>query len=470
MSRDGARGWSTDFAVEASPHAGEHLDGNQIAYAGAAGDLDGDGWVDVYVTHYEDFNVGAVFADAIYRNAGGAGLQVAGQVPRAMAGRGVEIADYDGDGDPDVYVSNYRLRENMLFGNDGNGGLTELDEDVGAAGAWAHTISSSLGDLDGDGDLDILVGNFAHPGQPKPAVLLNEGGVFEEVADNGIEWVESYASFALADYDNDGDLDLFVTTVYAGDNGRLYRNRGDATFEDVTADVGLEGQAQGYGLSLGDLDGDGIIDAFIGGTQEANVFLGEGDGGHSVQVTLVGDGVGVNAAAIGARVTAEVGGLIVVREVQGGGNGGDRGGSPLRVHLGVGDWAEDVELEIRWPWAETCTYVVEIDTHSTLTYEAGCDGSGETGTESDSGDETSGGASEGDDGAGTTGVVDTTSGEPGAGSTGEPATAADENEAHEGCGCRGGRAPPVWSWLVLPIGPLARRRLVSPGRPRSCRG
>jgi hypothetical protein len=447
---DGSRGFVLDVPVEPSPHAGMHTTGAQIAYAGAAADFDGDGWVDVYVTQYEDYDIGKFFADVVYGNAQGEGLVVAGQVPRALAGRGVEVADYDGDGDPDVYVANYRLRENFLIDNDGQGGLREIQEEVGAAGEWAHTISSAFGDLDGDGDLDLVIGNFSHPGQPGPAVLRNEiatQGRFVDVADHGIEWQESYASFALADYDNDGDLDLFITTVYPGDHGRLYRNRGDATFEDLSAQEGLGEQAEGYGLALGDIDGDGTIDALLGGTQPAHVYLGEPSEGHWLQLRLRGDGVSVNAAAIGARVIVRAGDRMVVREVQAGGNGGDRGGSPLRLHFGLGAHEGAVEIEVRWPWAETCLYEVEVDQLATIEYEPRCDGGSETGGS------TGGAASSGDDTS--TGGIDldtTTTADP----TTETADATtgpgqDPAPADEGCGCRHGGGGAAVAFVLVPL-------------------
>jgi hypothetical protein len=435
-------------SVEPNPSAG--LDTEGPAASGAAAlDVDGDGWLDLYMTNYE--GPGMVwFRDVLYVNDGAGRLQVAAEIPDpAYPGRGVTSGDFDEDGDPDLYVSNYRLVWNYLWRNNGAGGIVDEAEALGATGGNAHTISSAFGDLDGDGHLDILVGNFAHPGQPEIKVLLNEvvdGGAFVDTGNGGIAWQESHAGVALGDWDADGDLDVFVTTVYPGDHGRLHRNEGDATFVDATEEEGLTGQDQGYSVAWADVDGDGHLDVWLGGQQQNHLFLAQDRTGHWLQIDLRGDGQIVNAAAIGARVTVQAGARTIVREVQA--EGGERGASDLRVHLGLGVHADPVEVEVRWPWAETCSYPATPDAVVEIVYEPGCDGGGgdetgedgeETGSETDTGT---------DGGGGSAGTVDETGGEADAGAS---------DDAGAGCGCRDGDPPAgLWTWALVPG--LSRRR------------
>jgi hypothetical protein len=449
-------------AVAPSPYAGQHQGGSQIPYAGAAADFNGDGWIDLYMTEYEDGTGGTFtpFPDLYYMNDGTGRFEIVAETP-AFQGRGVTASDYDGDGDPDIYVSNYRLNRNFLWRNEGNGNITQVADDLGAEGSWGHTISSAFGDLNGDGNIDILVGNFAHPGQPTIMLLLNDleaSGQFVDVEDShGITWQESYASVACQDYDNDGDLDTFITTVYAGDNGRLYRNRGDGWHDDVTAEEGLAGQTEGYGLSWADVNEDGILDIYLGGQQTGHLFLGEPNGNHFLRLRFEGDGEVVNRAAIGTRVRVETGDLLLVREVQAGGTGGDRGASDMVMHLGLGDNAGPVDIEVRWPWAETCVYHSEVDTTLTITYDPDAPECAEpdTDTATDTGSETT-----------TSGPSATTSDTTPTGTNDETSTTtatltgtteATAESGESGCGCSSATPPPWWLALTLPLLPSRRR-------------
>ena len=324
------------------------------------GDWDGDGFLDLYVGGYES---PGYEPDAILHNNGGASFTVSWQEPAGFRpGRGIASCDFDRDGDMDVYVSNYRLEQNMLWRNDGTGVFTDVAASFGALGGNAHTISSVWGDLDNDGFFDLFVGNFAHPGQPESQFLQNlgpSGGYHfaDRSATAALAFQESYASATLGDYDNDGDLDLFLTTVYdetqttggVENHAVLYRNNGNWLFEDVTEEEGLLGIETTYQAAFADFDRDGDLDLAAGG----KFLVNTGNRMHWLEVRLSGNPPAVNASAIGAQVKIQLGARTLVRQV--GGWAGEGNQNALVLHFGLGAWGDPVDLEVFWPNGATET-------------------------------------------------------------------------------------------------------------------
>ena len=317
-------------------------------------DMDNDGYLDLYVAGYEIWQK-AVYPDALYRNMGGKDF-VTHTLPkvRNMSARGVSAADFDADGDVDVYVSNYRLFPNRLWRNDGEGKFIEIATPSstagdGGLGAWGHTIGSAWGDLDNDGYLDLFVGNFSHPPayQDRPKFLRNRGPdgkfAFEDKSSGaGLHWQESYASPALADYDNDGHLDLFFTTVYAGNTSVLYRNNGNWKFTNTTAPSGIR-TAQTYQSAWCDFDKDGDLDLASGG----KLWRNRGNSNKWLAVQLEGTGK-VNRAAIGTTVRLKVGEQILTRHVNS--STGEGNQNSLTLHFGLGpNPPKELEAIVLWP-------------------------------------------------------------------------------------------------------------------------
>jgi len=329
----------------------------------AFGDFTGDGFLDLYVGGYENWDLGAYYPDVLMVNNGGQSFDIAwtqgndavitGGNPRPA--RGVHPFDYDEDGDLEIYVSNYRLEPNPLWENDGEGNITDVSNTTGSTGGYGHTIGSAIGDLDNDGHLDIFVGNFSHSWwvQPGARFLRNTGPSgnynFQQMldwdyhGDNRSEWQESYASGSLADYDNDGYLDLYFTTVYGGDNARLYRNNGGVwDFNNVTSSEGLDGQPSTYQAAWADYDNDGDLDLATSGT----LYRNDTTGNNWLQVSLRGDGNNVSTTAIGAVVRAQINGETVARQVDGGSGQGNQNSQIL--HFGLGSSSQPIPLEITW--------------------------------------------------------------------------------------------------------------------------
>jgi formylglycine-generating enzyme required for sulfatase activity len=336
-------------------------------------DFDNNGYLDLYVGGYEN---GGYQPDFMLSNNQGAVFVVTWEEPLVppdnvvFPGRGVTACDFDQDGDQDVYVSNYRLEANYLWQNDGNGGINDVAQTCGVAGtydgwrwSYGHSIGSAWGDMDNDGYIDLFVGNFSHPDswQDRARFYRNLGPgdnwQFAQMWElTGKAWEESYASPALGDYDNDGDLDLYYSTVYSGDNARLWRNNGNWSFTDVTDAEGLGGMPKTYQAAWADIDNDGDLDLASGG----RIYVNLGNSNHWLKVRLRGDGVTVNRSAIGAQVRIVLsGGIVITRQVEGG--TGECNQNDLTLHFGLGVHSEPVDLEIFWPNGNVQHVITPID-------------------------------------------------------------------------------------------------------------
>ena len=337
------------------------------------GDFDGDGWLDLYVGGYE---APGYQPDCIYRNTcEGTFVKVWQTRGKPLPARGITAADFDEDGDLDIYVSNYRLVPNLLWRNNGRGVFADVarahgvDGD-GGLGAWGHTIGSAWGDLDNDGHLDLFAGNFSHSPayQDRPKFYRNRGPKhgfrFEDRSKRaGLAWQESFASPTLGDFDNDGRLDMYNSTVYPRDHGVLYRNNGDWTFTNVTPRLGATVKGT-YQAAWADYDSDGDLDLVTGG----RLFRNQQRTGHWLKVRLRGDGRTVNRDAIGAQVRVRLGLYTLTRQVEGAtgeGNQNDRA-----LHLGLGKQNRPLQLTIQWPNGTSQTLGTRPDRSITVEYRA----------------------------------------------------------------------------------------------------
>jgi hypothetical protein len=337
----------------------------KVSRGSAWGDYDGDGFIDLYVGGYEVWP-DKEYPDAVYRNVGGKSFkEVWRSEGKPLRARGITAADFDEDGDLDVYVSNYRLQPNLLWLNKGDGKFEEVAAAYGVAGdgdlgAWGHTVGSCWGDLDDDGHLDLFVGNFSHPAeyQDRPKFMKNLGpkGGFhfeDKSAAAGLRWQESFVSPALGDYDNDGDLDLFFSTFYPGDKSVLYRNEGKWAFSEVTNEAGVSSERT-YQAVWVDFDNDGDLDLLTGG----NLFRNSGNGNHWLKVQLEGAG-NVNRSAIGAQVRLKLGEKTLMRQVES--STGEGNQQELVLHFGLGSQSGPVELTVTWPEGSTQKVTTEVD-------------------------------------------------------------------------------------------------------------
>jgi hypothetical protein len=361
--------------------------------AGAAfSDVDGDGDLDLYVAGYVDFTIETHkscgdesrgiraychpehyrgVGDRLFLNRGGGsfrdGTEASGLAPGGQPGLGVVVADFDDDGRPDIYVAN-DAKPNFFFRNQGVGEDGQVTfEDLSLLSGASHSgrgkaeggMGVAAGDADGDGRLDIVVTNFE---LEVNAFYRNTGdGLFTDyrfIAGLGEPSFRMLAfGVALAELDNDGDLDLVVANGHILDNAneiaehsqyaqpnQVFRNTGKGRFE-LVAVPGFARARVSRGLATGDLDRDGDLDLVITNSNDAaTVWENRIEKGSWLQVDLV-PRPGRDAGAVGARIALESGGKRQIREVQSGGSYLSQ--HALTAHFGLPQRAE-FALEVRW--------------------------------------------------------------------------------------------------------------------------
>jgi hypothetical protein len=282
-------------------------------------------------------------------------------------GLGVVVGDYNDDGWPDVFVAN-DTTPNFLFHNDGQGAFREVALLAGVAvghdGKARAGMGTDFGDYDGDGRPDLVVTNHEFEAT---SLFRNLGrGLFaESTVESGIgPPTLPFVGFGTAflDYDNDRRLDLVIVNGHVVDNTvqfrpgsshsqrrLLLRNTGDRRFADVSrlAGPGFAVERVGRTLAAGDIDNDGDLDLLITNSGQA-VDLLRNDGGnraHAVLVRLVGRQS--NRDGIGAKLEVVTGSTTQLRQVKAGSS--YLGQNDLRVHVGLGGATQVDRLQVRWP-------------------------------------------------------------------------------------------------------------------------
>jgi hypothetical protein len=320
--------------------AGDAADPGQ-AQSSAWADYDLDGDLDAFVTFWNQPN-------KLFRNDGGGVFVDA--TPPVLAdtgkGTGAAWADFDRDGDSDLYAG-IRLG-GRLYRNEGGGSFTDVTtpalDKVGVTGV-------TWGDYDNDGDLDLylcrdLVSNYLLRNDSTPdtvvftfiyATALNNGG-------NG-------QGCSFLDYDNDMDMDLFVANAgvdnSTGDSNALIRNDRFDFFTDVSAGP-VAAVTNSRGIALADYDGDGFVDVYVANWLEPNQLLQNtmaSNGNHWLQVDLIGNGDS-NFYGVGARVRVMAGGRQQVQEISAG--SGLYSMNALTASFGLGT-NTTADVRVWWP-------------------------------------------------------------------------------------------------------------------------
>jgi hypothetical protein len=429
----------------------------------AAGDYDGDGWVDLYVIR------GDIGPNLLLHNKGDGTFEEVGAAAglTLRGGSGPIFVDIDGDGRLDLIVGGIDGARTHVFHNLGNGRFADVTDTANIRTDPMDVYSIAAGDYDRDGYLDLMTTHWASGTRPRlwhnngngtftevsaaaaglssgpaqifsftanftdinndgwPDILLsadfgtsqiyinNKNGTFTRTTNSVISDQNGMGS-AVGDYDNDGNLDWFVSSIfdlnpspaasYGTTGNRLYRNRGDGTFEDVTDKAGVRQGYWGWGASFSDFNNDGYLDIFhVNGfpgskfeTDPARLFVsngngtftqraeelgiadtGEGrgivvfdydhDGDLDVFITNAGQqtklyrndggnalhwldvrlqGVPPNTQAIGAKIYLTANGITQMREVRAGSNFVSE--NPTEAHFGLGS-ATSAVVRVVWP-------------------------------------------------------------------------------------------------------------------------
>jgi hypothetical protein len=362
-------------------------------------DADGDGWLDLYVASYIDTTLDEVLAarpslswrgletvavgpfglrgapDHFFRNVGGKrfvdATAAAGMEDKALGfGFAVRAADYNGDGRIDLYVAN-DSDPNYLYRNEGGGLFKEVATWSGAAldenGAAQASMGVAVGDVDGDGVLDLFTTNFS-----EDFSTLYHGlgdGLFEDVSKRSGVGLATYRPLswgaALADLDNDGAPELIVA------NGHIYpqidrhpeiigtyaqqplllenRSRpGQPLFRDASAEAGpgLEPKRSYRGLAVGDFDDDGRLDVLLTALDAPPALL-HNIGRTGSWLTVVCEGRHGEGDPLGTVVTVRAGGRSWSQDIASGDS--FLSSHDPRPHFGLGEAERVDEVDVRWP-------------------------------------------------------------------------------------------------------------------------
>jgi hypothetical protein len=370
------------------------VQGGGFSTGAAWADYDRDGNLDLFVARYVKTDVnhlpdparsfrgyrGVLFelpdtmegeTDLLFRNRGDGTFEEVSEKagvndPGKLHGMGVVWGDYDGDGWPDLYVTN-DFGRTFLYHNRHNGTFEEVGSPSGTGlgpdGQGYGNMAGDFGDFDRDGKLDLFVTRADN----QPASLYwNQGDYFLDIARKAgiasltmapVKWGTGFG-----DFDNDGWLDILVANgnfsslldtlpkeVRFAEPIQLFRNRGDLTFEEVADEAGLNtGRLYSRrGTAFGDINNDGKLDVVVfNANAPPSVFLNETtNSNHRVLFRLIG--TKSNRLAIGARVRVTTSKMTQIDEVRGGGSYNST--NDTRLHFGLGREATINKLEVLWP-------------------------------------------------------------------------------------------------------------------------
>lgn len=283
------------------------------------------------------------------------------EAPGPRYGLSVTTLDYDRDGWPDIYVA-VDSQASLLYRNKHDGTFEEVGLEAGVAlsedGREQAGMGTAVADYDGDGWPDLVKTNFI---DDLPNLYRNnrDGSFAEATVQAGLGKHTQFLGWgaAFVDYDSDGWPDIFMVNghvypkVKSGDYRQrriLYRNGGAGKFSDISELAGpaVMERTSGRGLAVGDYDNDGRPDLLISNMNEPlSLLRNNTTAGRSLTIRLVGQKS--NRSAIGAQVRLKVGQRILTGEVRSGSTFMSQG--DFRLHFGLGGVAAAESVEVQWP-------------------------------------------------------------------------------------------------------------------------
>ena len=392
LYRNNGDGTFTDVTKEAG------LDGDHLWATGAAfGDYDGDGWVDLFVSHYVEVHLNDLAAfgsseickymgidvqcgpiglkgspDNLYHNnRNGTFSDVSKKAgvsdEEHRYGLTAIWSDFDNDGKLDLFVTNDG-QPNYLYQGNGKGEFEEVGFTSGVglseSGARQANMGIAMGDYLHTGRMSLLISHFDNE---YAAFYRNDGGMsFTDVSiATGIgRGTHGYVGWgdAFVDFDNDGWQDLLVINghVYPQvdqihsdlrylEPKLLFQNQRNGTFKDISKRAGaaIEIPQVSRGMAIGDLFNDGKLEAVIENLKGQATILRPGGGTHNHWISFQLEGVKSNRLALNARVRATAGDLVQLGEVLSGGSYLSQ--NDLRIHFGLGEHQRLDKAEVLWP-------------------------------------------------------------------------------------------------------------------------
>jgi len=336
-------------------------------------DYDNDGLLDLFLGGETDRSL-------LYHNRGddtfeevaiSAGVANAGSVCK-----GANWGDFDGDGYPDLFLSNFDTMP-RLYHNNGNGTFTDIAAGAGITEPSFGGFSCWFWDYDNDGRLDLYVCGYerrlapiilSHLGAPNDGIIGRlyrnlDGKRFQDVTDEaGLKVSTSPMGSNFADFDNDGYLDFYLGTGSPNYRmivpNRMFKNIEGKRFSDITMSSGTGHLQKGHGVACGDWDRDGNVDLFeeLGGASPGDrfrsvLFQNPGHNNHWLTIKLLGKKT--NRPALGARIKITlptVSPRTIHRHIT---TGSSFGSNPFEQTIGLGQAARIDELEIFWPTSRT---------------------------------------------------------------------------------------------------------------------
>ncbi|MHB9006513.1 MAG: FG-GAP-like repeat-containing protein, partial [Limisphaerales bacterium] len=302
-------------------------------------DYDKDGFLDLFVTDLYGQN-------RLYHNEGGTSFTKITEGPmvnQTLNGVGCAWGDYNNDGYPDLFIANGGGNNNSLYRNNGNGGFTPVTEGA-IVSDGGFSVGAAWADYDHDGDLDLFVANrqgpnflYGNQGDGTFTRILIEPFASATGESNGCGW---------ADYDNDGHLDLFGAN-YGSQNSFLYRNNGDGSFTPVTTEGPVESTTAAIGIGWADFDGNGFPDlavANFGGI--SSLYRNSGNQNHWLAVRIRPGGQPFFGTRIRIKTVENGVERWQLREIT---SGDGWGGNDHTALFGLGSVATVAVVRIDWP-------------------------------------------------------------------------------------------------------------------------
>jgi hypothetical protein len=350
LYKNSATGFTKVNAIPTTPFSPST--GND--HSGAAwGDYDGDGYLDLYLASYQ---LAANSRNILYKNnKDGTFTQIPDTSPVTGIGYSMDpsMIDYNGDGLLDIVVPNYSGSSIFLYTNLGNGNFSS----VGAASGLSTgpTEGVSWADYDNDGDFDVFF-NVNYNTSNQLYENKGDGTFVPKPAAPATKLLSQ--STAWGDFDNDGFIDLVEVGAYpfpggSGTEGKtlLYKNNGDKTFTDVSAAQGLVSGFYSWSVACSDYNKDGFLDIVVANRTGNNhppnniLYKNTPNGNNWINIKL--KGTNSNRSAIGSNVRIKAGGRLQSRAVQG--KTGYGAQNSLNVHFGIGSATKIDTVLVEWP-------------------------------------------------------------------------------------------------------------------------